>query len=178
MLARRPIHVRARALNSEQRSQSRAPASQAGVASALAPPPRARRAGRPGRGERAGQKGWGASAGGVIAPAPAPAPGVWVAARFCARAQGRGQPRPPLWASTGGAGGSPASVCDARPPARRVRIAPAARGRWLHTLRSWGGRQGESARGAREEEKSDLRRCGRPRPAGLLAKDGGSLGKQ
>ena len=45
---------------------------------------------------------------------PAPAPGVWVEARLCARAQGRGQPRGPLWASTGGAGGSPASVCDAR----------------------------------------------------------------
>lgn len=37
----------------------------------------------------------------------------------------------------------------------------------------------ESAPGARDEEESDLcRRRRRPRPAGLLAKDGGSLGKQ
>ncbi|XP_047639530.1 pleckstrin homology domain-containing family F member 2 isoform X2 [Phacochoerus africanus] len=32
------------------------------------------------------------------------------------RAQGRGCPRRPLWGSTGGAGGSPASGFDARPP--------------------------------------------------------------
>lgn len=66
---------------------------------------------------------------------------------------------------------SPASV-----RARRVRIAPAPRGP-THPARLGVGEQAESAPGVGDEEESHPRRR-RPRRAGLLAKDGGSPGKQ
>ena len=116
------------------------------------------RAGRRSRPERAGSERWGCDR------ARARARRVGGGALVRARAGER--PAPPAVVGFDWRGGRVTCERLRRPPARRVRSAPAAQGRWLHTLRSWGGRQGESARGARDEEKSDLRLCGRPRPAG------------